>query len=127
MRPSPLGPFFFEPGSATLVKGDGSRIDALAEFMTSVPAVRVRIEGHADFEPIFNADYYSNAALSADRAEILSKKLQRRGIAADRAADDNATELGRRNNRRAEVRLLLPEDRRSITTAALIRCRMQRS
>ena len=100
MRPSPvepLDPFFFEPGSARLVKGDGPLIDALAEFMTSVPAVRVRIEGHADIEPIFNANYYSNADLSADRAEILSKKLQRRGI----AADDNATALGRRNNRRA--------------------------
>ena len=77
-------PFFFEPGSAKLVKGDGSRIDALAEFMTSVPAVRVRIEGHADIDPIFNANYYSYADLSADRAEILSKKLQRRGIAAER-------------------------------------------
>ncbi len=122
MRPSPiepLEPFYFEPGSAKLVEGNGSRIDALAEFMTSVPAVRVRIEGHADIEPIFNADYYSNADLSADRAEILSKKLQWRGIAAerievvahaaDRPADDNATALGRRNNRRAEVRLLWPE------------------
>ena len=122
MRPSPiepLNPFYFEPGSAKLVKGDGSRIDALAEFMTSVPAVRVRIEGHADIEPVFNANYYSNADLSADRAEILSKKLQWRGIAAerievvahaaDRPADDNVTALGRRNNRRAEVRLLWPE------------------
>ena len=87
--------------------------------MTSVPAVCVRIEGHADIEPIFNANYYSNADLSADRAETLSKKLQWRGIAAerievvahaaDRPADDNATALGRRNNRRAEVRLLWPE------------------
>jgi flagellar motor protein MotB len=117
----PIAPFYFEPSSAELVREDAPRIDALADYLAAVPAARVRIVGHADSDPIFNAQFYSNEHLSAVRAAMIKQKLQWRGVAAERievaarSADqpvqDNATEVGRSKNRRVEVQLLWPEKR----------------
>ncbi len=81
----------------------------------------MRLEGHTDSEPIFNAQYYDNRDLSTDRAATIAQKLQWRGVAADRIevvgrgasqpAADNATETGRAKNRRVEVAIQWPEKR----------------
>jgi len=86
-----------------------TELDVLIDFMKSRPAVVVRVEGHTDSkgQPV------SNKALSLLRAEAAKAYLVQRGIdpkrvqtlghGAARPIGDNATDFGRRLNRRTEI------------------------
>lgn len=97
------------PSSSAVLPESVQELDVLVDFMTSRPAVRVRVEGHTDNKgplPI-------NKALSVQRAESVRQYLVRKGIGASRIESvghgpsrpigDNATEFGRSLNRRTEI------------------------
>jgi outer membrane protein OmpA-like peptidoglycan-associated protein len=86
-----------------------AELDVLIDFMKSRPAVVVRVEGHTDSK----GQPASNKALSLMRAEAVKAYLVQRGIdpkrvqtlghGAARPIGDNATDFGRRLNRRTEI------------------------
>ncbi|MBS1560136.1 MAG: OmpA family protein [Bacteroidetes bacterium] len=86
-----------------------TELDVLIDFMKSRPAVVVRVEGHTDSK----GQPASNKALSLMRAEAVKAYLVQRGIdpkrvqtlghGAARPIGDNATDFGRRLNRRTEI------------------------
>ncbi|MDO6461911.1 OmpA family protein [Granulosicoccaceae sp. 1_MG-2023] len=87
-------------------------LDALAEKLSTNPALSLRIEGHTDT----TGDPQSNLYLSRLRAEAVRDYLVSRGIAPDRLRAvglgdtrpiaDNSTAEGRHRNRRIEIREL---------------------
>jgi len=86
-----------------------TELDVLIDFMKSRPAVVVRVEGHTDSK----GQPASNKALSLMRAEAVKAYLVQRGVdpvrvqtmglGATRPIGDNATDFGRRLNRRTEI------------------------
>ena len=94
----------------TLVEDDGGRL----ELLTENPDLSLEISGHTSSE----GDAERNRALSQARAEVVKAYLVRHGVAAARlstighGADlpiaDNATEEGRRQNRRIEFKVIPP-------------------
>jgi OmpA-OmpF porin, OOP family len=87
-------------------------LDSIAGVLKSEPEIRVEIEGHTDSK----GDEKRNMKLSEQRAEAVQKYLVGRGIAATRLVAtgrgatkpiaDDTTELGQRQNRRIELRVL---------------------
>jgi chemotaxis protein MotB len=75
-----------------------------------------RAEGHTDSVPIHTSRFRSNWELSAARSIALVELLTKFGVARERLSiagyadtapiDDNATEDGRRNNRRVDIVIL---------------------
>ena len=112
----------FEAGSAELGADAATQIEGLArtlreiaaEIPPDVPWI-LRIDGHTDALPINNAEFASNWELSAARAISVVNLLAGRGIDPSRLAaagfgefqpiDPRADEIGRRRNRRIELRL----------------------
>jgi outer membrane protein OmpA-like peptidoglycan-associated protein len=103
----------FKTGSAEILGESDEILGAVAQILKDTPSVvRVRVEGHTDSR---GARAY-NQELSQARARSVVKWLLAHGIEAtrlaaagvgpDRSIDDNATEEGRRNNRRVEFHIL---------------------
>lgn len=101
----------FDTGRATL-REEGVRIlDALVGAALKCVSAHITVEGHTDAE----GDVASNQALSEARARAVVDHLVAAGLAADRLTaigygatrpiGDDATEEGRRNNRRIEFRV----------------------
>ena len=100
----------FASGSAALEGDDHPSLAALAAFMAAEPDATVALVGHTDA----TGGAAGNMAISRRRAETVRALLvSRHGVAADRLeaagvgfyapVSDNATEAGRRANRRVEA------------------------
>jgi chemotaxis protein MotB len=106
----------FGSGEATLSADGRAVVDKVARVLAATPTGRVVIEGHTDDVPIgaeLRARFPSNWELSAARASEVVRRLVERGLpplrleATGRADTQplasNATEAGRRRNRRIEI------------------------
>ena len=112
---------YFASGSAQLTPAGVAELDGLARRLQSEYAGReVRIEGYTDDRPIkeeLKTKYPSNWELSAARAAMVARHLQWThsfrperlvvvGYGSYRPLADNATEAGRRENRRVRIAVL---------------------
>lgn len=101
----------FEPGSALLADSGKAILDEMAEALKRSRPQKVEVIGHTDNV----GDAARNLALSRARADSVKTYLVTRGIApesigtsgmgADQPLASNATEDGRRRNRRIEFRV----------------------
>jgi OOP family OmpA-OmpF porin len=102
----------FVPDQATLLPGEGDRLDGMAQVLKQFPDRRFLIVGHtADV-----GTQESQLILSRERAKSIVDQLVERGIPAanlmyqgvggTRPLGDNSTEEGRRINRRVEITIL---------------------
>ena len=102
----------FEPGSAELVPTSLKTLDNAIAGLKRNPKARIEIEGHTSSE---GGDSF-NQQLSAERAYSVRAYMIEHGISEDRVTAtgygssrpkaDNATEAGRKKNRRIEIRVL---------------------
>jgi chemotaxis protein MotB len=104
---------FFDSGSATLRKESEKAFARIAELLRQYPC-NIRVEGHTDNVPIHTAQFASNWELSTARAtEVIRKfileyqfapnRLSAAGYSEYHPASTNATEDGRRMNRRIDL------------------------
>ena len=111
---------FFESGSATLRASSMDTFDRLGSVLSSEPS-NLRIEGHTDNIPIHTPQFQSNWELSTARASeiirilltrehIEPQRLSAAGYAEYHPVADNATEEGRRLNRRVDVVIVVPHE-----------------
>ena len=104
----------FKTGSAEILPGKDSVevLEAVLKVLRDHPELKkVRVEGHTDNR----GGAALNRKLSKDRAATVVKWLVKNGVDKDRLSsegfgpdkpiDDNATEDGRRNNRRVEFHI----------------------
>jgi outer membrane protein OmpA-like peptidoglycan-associated protein len=103
----------FKTDSAELLPESDEVLFAVRDTLNEHPGIRrVRVEGHTDATG--NPEY--NRELSRRRAEAVNdwlvahgvdrSRLQAVGVGEDRPIDTNATEAGRRNNRRVEFHIV---------------------
>ena len=107
-----LGRIEFVTSSSDLPPAAQEVLAAIAVALSSQPAIRVEIAGHADS----TGTHGTNQPLSERRATAVRDYLIGRGIAGsrletvgygeDRPTADNSTSEGRRRNRRTEFRIL---------------------
>lgn len=109
----------FETGSYEVSRQAGSVLEKVATVLNSRPEIKIMVEGHTDSVAINNSKIADNWELSVLRATAVTRVLTKsygisagRIIAAGRAEHDpvasNATEEGRRKNRRIRI-IILPE------------------
>jgi outer membrane protein OmpA-like peptidoglycan-associated protein len=101
---------FFDTGKSTLKPESSTELNELAEYMLLKKGLAIEIAGHTD--NVGNKD--ANLKLSQDRANSVKAFLVKKGIAAERVIAkgygdtqpiaDNATDEGKKKNRRTEVR-----------------------
>lgn len=101
----------FAPAGGRLAPGEPERLAALARQAAKDAAILVVVEGHTDSE----GDFDRNLLLSGERARAVRAELMERGVPGERVEAyglgetrpiaDNATEEGRRHNRRVSVTL----------------------
>ncbi|NCC28238.1 MAG: photosynthetic reaction center cytochrome c subunit [Gammaproteobacteria bacterium] len=99
----------FPSGSAVLPARDLPTLDRVAAMLAERADLKAKIAGHTDS----SGNPEINQALSRQRAESVMQALIARGVdpsrlategyGADRPVADNATERGRRENRRVEI------------------------
>lgn len=104
-----LGDVLFDFGQATLKSGGMQTVTQLGDFLNEYPERKILIEGFTDS---IGSEAF-NQALSAKRAENVKNALMNNGVRSDRIrirgygtqhpVASNATEEGRRQNRRVEV------------------------
>ena len=105
---------FFASGSAEVRP---EAVEAVAALASALPDAPLRVEGHTDNLPIHTAQFGSNWELSSARASAIARLLLERGVmhpanvsaagyAEFHPVASNATEEGRRQNRRVDVILL---------------------
>ena len=105
----------FASGSATVEQRYQDILRRIGEALKDEPG-QVQVLGHTDNEPINNAQFPSNQALSQVRAQramnILvaangsASRFTARGVADAEPIAPNTTEAGRAENRRIEIILL---------------------
>jgi chemotaxis protein MotB len=105
---------FFDSGSAEVRP---EAVAAVAALASTLPDSPLRVEGHTDNMPIHTAQFGSNWELSSTRASAIARLLLERGtmhpanVSAAGFAEfhpvaSNASEEGRRMNRRVDVIVL---------------------
>ncbi len=113
----------FDPGQVLPTASTRPYLDEIASLLRGLPDQQVRIEGHADDQPIGRAllaVFPSNQELSVARAEAVAHylvekggvdqtRLATAGFGETRPIASNRTEAGRKKNRRIEIRLVPPE------------------
>ncbi len=102
----------FGPNQAALATEFVPELERVVRLMHVRPKMRIRVEGHADA----SGPHDKNVILAAERAVAVRKYLMQSGISGDRLESigygdsrpiaDNATEEGRRLNRRTEFVIL---------------------
>lgn len=102
----------FDIGKATIRPSSIKQLQELLEYLQWKTDEKVEIAGHTDNTGVDT----DNIALSQQRADAVKAWLVKKGITADRIMakgygasqpiGDNATEQGRQQNRRTEVRIL---------------------
>jgi chemotaxis protein MotB len=105
----------FESGSASLAPPAGSLLDGLARLLKAEVRNPIQVEGNTDNVPV-SGRFPTNWELSTARATAVLRALLARGVSANRLsatgyADrnpiaSNATDAGRRRNRRVELVVL---------------------
>jgi chemotaxis protein MotB len=106
--------FAFASGAAHLAAGALPALEKIAELLTR-SRTPIRVEGFTDDVAVNGGPFASNWALSAARAGSVAAALQNFGVDAQRLAAtgfgslqpraDNASEAGRRSNRRVVIAL----------------------
>lgn len=104
-----LGDVLFDFGQATLKTGGMETVNQLGDFLNEYPDRKILVEGFTDS---IGSEAF-NQTLSENRAQNVKNALMSKGIQSDRiriygygtqyAVASNATEDGRRQNRRVEV------------------------
>ncbi len=107
-----LNNIFFDTNKYNLLPESMAELDQLIQFLNSNPAIAIEIGGHTDN----TGDDQSNLRLSENRAKtvyehlvsnkILPSRLSYKGYGETKPVSDNATEEGRKNNRRTEFKIL---------------------
>lgn len=102
----------FGPNQAALATEFVPELERVVRLMHVRPKMRIRVEGHADA----SGPHDKNVILAGERAVAVRKYLMQSGISGDRLESigygdsrpiaDNATEEGRRLNRRTEFVIL---------------------
>lgn len=102
----------FAQGRAAIQKSSEVVLHSAAEVLKKHPGIRVEVSGHTSSEG--NSDF--NLQLSEDRANAVrnwliragvpEEQLEARGAGSTEPMGDNATQQGRRTNRRIEFRIL---------------------
>jgi chemotaxis protein MotB len=102
----------FESGSAELKPGSHGLLDALARLLKTTVRNPIQVEGNTDNVPV-NGQFPTNWELSTARATAVVRHLIGHGVNPDRLAATgyadrhpiapNATDSGRRRNRRVEL------------------------
>src|SRR6266568_2466153 len=111
---------FFDSGSAALRASSLETFDRIGSVLVSVGS-NLRVEGHTDNVPIHTLQFNSNWELSTARAtEIIRLLLTREGIGPQRLSAagyaeyhpiaENASEDGRRLNRRVDIVIIAPHE-----------------
>ncbi|MFN3910406.1 OmpA family protein [Hyphomonas sp.] len=105
----------FDPGSDQITSSKAALLDLTARAATDCPG-RLRVEGHTDN----TGSAALNENLSQRRAEAVRAALIQRGVAPSRIfaagygpakpVGDNATETGRAQNRRIEIRIVKADE-----------------
>jgi chemotaxis protein MotB len=105
----------FESGKADLLTEAEPVLAHLVETLQEIGDAQVAVEGHTDDQPIHGGRYRSNWELAAARANAVTRYLLSQGFAANRLrsvsyadthpVSDNATESGRAENRRVNLRV----------------------
>ncbi len=110
------GDGFFERGSAEVSDSVKPLLGRIATALHSLPGP-VLVTGHTDNQPIKSLRYPSNWHLSQDRAnsvkallavQVAAERLRADGRGDTEPLGDNASEDGRRKNRRVEITLAVP-------------------
>jgi len=99
----------FDVDRADLLPGSGEVLDTVAAVLKANPKVRLEVQGHTDS----TGSAGRNRQLSLERAQRVAgalalygvdpARLEPRGLGPDRPVADNATDEGRRQNRRVEL------------------------
>ena len=102
----------FAPNQPVLLPQSFPVLDKVAEALQESPAVQLEVSGHTDNVGV----PAENQTLSQQRAEAVKKYLEGKGVlprrliaigfGASRPVADNATDVGRAQNRRVELRVL---------------------
>jgi outer membrane protein OmpA-like peptidoglycan-associated protein len=102
----------FGPNQASLATEFVPELERVVRLMHVRPTMRIRVEGHADA----SGPHDKNVVLAGLRAEAVKKYLMQSGISGTRLESigygdsrpiaDNATEEGRKLNRRTEFVIL---------------------
>lgn len=102
----------FDVGSAALQPGFRATLDQIAQSMNQYPNSLIDVYGHTDST---GSDQF-NQTLSENRARTVANYLTMQGVSAARIRSqgfgetmpvaDNATEEGRRRNRRVEIKIV---------------------
>jgi chemotaxis protein MotB len=104
---------FFPSGGDTVDEHMEPTLAQVATVLNRLPN-QIRLEGHTDSQPIYNERFHDNWELSAARGIAMLHLLNERyhvsrdrlavvGYADTLALADNATEEGRRRNRRVDI------------------------
>lgn len=111
-QPIVLKNILFESGSSELLSSSFAELDRLAAELQKRPAVRIEVSGHTDN----TGNPATNLLLSESRAEsvknylvkagVSASRLQHKGFGAQKPIADNATDEGKRQNRRVEFVML---------------------
>ncbi len=110
---------FFDSGRADLKRSGRAVLEKLGQALKGYDDKVIRVVGHTDNVPIakpLQAAFSSNWELSVARATAVVRHLQQAGVPPERMiasgraeydpVADNATEEGRKKNRRIEITLL---------------------
>ena len=105
----------FDSGKADLLTEAGPVLSRLVKTLQEIGEADVAVEGHTDDRPILGGRFQSNWELAAARANAVTRYLLSQGLSPHRLrsvsyADthpvaDNATERGRAENRRVNLRV----------------------
>ncbi|MCU0430519.1 MAG: OmpA family protein [Cytophagaceae bacterium] len=100
----------FASGSSDLTDASMPSVKSIFEFLTSDKKAKIEISGHTDN----SGDAKKNKDLSKQRAQaivdalvklgIAKKRLEAKGFGAEKPVADNATEEGKAQNRRVEIK-----------------------
>jgi outer membrane protein OmpA-like peptidoglycan-associated protein len=106
---------YFASGSTSISNTEKSKLDSLVSILKTIPNTKIVAHGFTDTI----GSSKTNAKLAQSRAESVKKYLINKGVNSDRILTnafgtenpvaDNATESGRKLNRRVEIYLLLEE------------------
>jgi chemotaxis protein MotB len=103
----------FDPGKVDLKPQGKDAIAQVTQILSGIEGRKFQVTGHTDNVPIKSAKFKSNWELSTARAVEVTKlmiadgmdgkRLSAAGYADELPVGDNATEDGRRSNRRIEI------------------------
>jgi chemotaxis protein MotB len=103
----------FDPGKTEIKQAGKDAIAQVTQILSGIEGRKFQVAGHTDNIPIKSAKFKSNWELSAARAVEVTKlmisdgmdakRLSAAGYADERPVGDNATDDGRRANRRIEI------------------------